>query len=210
MSEIDRPEFWDELYRQGTTGWDLGGSTPAFVQLLHSAGAPASGRMLVPGCGRGHDAILFARYGFDVLAVDYAASAVADAVRLARAQRVTCNFLVADLFDLPKQYPRYFDYVLEYVCFCAIPPDRRDEYVRAMAEVLRPDGELLGLFFPVLPAPGGPAGPGTAMAGPPFPMTEAEIRARFSARFDILRLAPTPHSIKPRQGRELLARFRRR
>lgn len=203
MSEIDRPEFWDELYRQGSAGWDLGGPTPAFVRLLHSAGAPAPGRMVVPGCGRGHDAVLFAQHGFEVLGVDYAASAVADAVRTARERRVTCNFLVADLFDLPTQYPNSFDYVLEYVCFCAIPPDRRDDYVHAMADVLRPGGELLGIFFPVVPG-------GAPLVGPPFPMTEAEIHTRFPARFDILHLAPTPHTIKPRQGRELLARFRRR
>lgn len=203
MAHADRPEFWDELYRQGAAGWDLGGPTPAFLELLKGPDAPSAGKMLVPGCGRGYDAVLFAQHGFDVTGVDYAPSAVEAARRLAEEKGVACTFRQDDLFALPAQYPGTFDYVLEYVCFCAISPQRRGEYVQAMADVLRPGGELIGLFFPVLAS-------GYAPDGPPFPMSDQEIRALFSAHFDILRLAPTPHTIKPRRGRELFARLRRR
>lgn len=203
MDHDDRPGFWEELYRLGATGWDLGGPTPAFVALLTGPDAPAPGRMVVPGCGRGYDAVLFAQHGFDVIGVDHAPSAVEAASRLAHETRVACAFLQEDLFTLPTRYPACFDYVLEYTCFCAINPNRRAEYVKVVADVLRPGGELLGLFFPVLPSD-------YLLAGPPFPASEQEIRDLFSARFTIERLAPTPHTIQPRQGRELLARFRRR
>ena len=201
--DVDRAGFWETQYRQGTTGWDLGGPTPAFVHLLSGPDPPVPGAMLVPGCGRGYDAILFAQHGFQVVGVDHAPSAVEAATRLALEEGVSCTFLEADLFTLPARYFETFDYVLEYTCFCAINPDRRSEYVQVVTDVLRPGGELLALFFPVLP-------PGYAVEGPPFPVSAQEVRNLFEGRFDIDRLGPTPHTITPRQGRELLARFRRR
>ncbi len=203
MTDVDRAEFWETHYRQGTTAWDLDGPTPAFFQLLAGPDAPAPGRILVPGCGRGHDAVLFARAGFEVTAVDYAPSAVAAARTLAAAAGTSGTFLQADLFSLPGRFTEAFDYVLEYTCFCAINPLRRAEYVEAIAAVLRPSGEVLALFFPVLP-------PGYPPEGPPFAVSEEDIHAFFERRFEIRLLAPTPHTITPRRGRELLGRLRRR
>jgi len=203
MDTVDGATFWETRYRSGTTPWDLGGPTPAFAQLLAESAAPTPGRLLVPGCGRGYDAVLFARHGFSVVGVDLAPTALAHAARLARDAGVTCTVVEVDLFDLAGRYPGAFDYVLEYTCFCAIDPVRRREYVQVLADCLRPGGWLLGLFFPVLP-------PGYPRDGPPFAVADAEIRALFADRFAIEHLAPTPHTIKPRRGRELLARFRRR
>ncbi|MGH2453362.1 MAG: methyltransferase domain-containing protein [bacterium] len=203
MTDVDRAEFWETQYRQGTAAWDLGGPTPSFVHLLAGPDAPAPGRMVVPGCGRGYDAVLFARAGFDVTGVDHAPSAVRAARALAAAEGAACTFLQADLFSLPGRFPAVFDYALEYTCFCAISPARRGEYVEVLAGVLRPGGEVLALFFPVLP-------PGYPPEGPPFAVSEEEIRALFGGLFEIIRLAPAPHSITPRRGRELLGRLRRR
>ena len=53
-------EFWEGRYQAGRTGWERGVPTPAFRRLLASDRAPVPGRVVVPGCGRGHDALLFA------------------------------------------------------------------------------------------------------------------------------------------------------
>src|SRR5438552_1618772 len=74
-----RTGFWESRYIVGNTGWDIGQPAPPFVDLLSGTDAPAPGSMIVPGCGRGHDAIFFAKHGFTVVGVDFAASAIADA-----------------------------------------------------------------------------------------------------------------------------------
>ncbi|KAI0721207.1 hypothetical protein C8Q72DRAFT_756942, partial [Fomitopsis betulina] len=48
--------------QQNATPWDAGQSQPPLKDLLASGEVdfPKSGRALVPGCGRGYDAILIA------------------------------------------------------------------------------------------------------------------------------------------------------
>jgi SAM-dependent methyltransferase len=203
MTDVDRAEFWEKLYQTASTGWDLGGPTPVFGHVLAGPDPPLPGKMLVPGCGRGYDALLFARAGFEVTGVDHAFSAVTAARALAEAEGTAATFLQADLFSLPARFTGTFNYVLEYTCFCAIAPTRRAEYVEVMAGLLRPGGEILALFFPVLP-------PGYGREGPPFAVSEEELQAYFGGRFEITHLAASPHTISPRRGRELLGRLRRR
>ena len=59
--------FWQEKYEQGETPWDKGEPSPGLVDFL--ADHNLNGRILVPGCGSGHDvrAIAFHRlYALDV------------------------------------------------------------------------------------------------------------------------------------------------
>jgi SAM-dependent methyltransferase len=197
--DISRPDFWEGAYQQDQTGWDLGQAAPPFVALLGGDDAPQPGRLLVPGCGRGPDALLFARHGFDVTGVDFAPSAVAAATAAARSAGLPVSFVEADLFTLGRRWPGRFDYVAEHTCFCAIDPARRPEYVEVVRDLLRPGGELLAIFYAH-----GRAG------GPPYTTTEAEIRALFEPRFIIGSLAPAVNSVPRRQGQELFGRLRRR
>ncbi len=183
---------WDARWIDGNTPWDLGDASPPFRSAIAEGLVGATGRALVPGCGAGHDARLLASTGFDVTGVDLSPNAAAHARQLAEDTGVAMDVRVADLFALPEELTE-FDLVLEHTCFCAIDPTRRDDYVRAVADALRPGGRLLGLFFTI-----------EVEEGPPFGATEAEIRHRFGARFtiDIARV-PTD-SIAPRLGREML------
>lgn len=198
-ASIDQAGFWEAAYQDGRAGWDLGEPAPPFVALLASSAAPVPGRLLVPGCGRGHDALLFARAGFDVTGVDFAPSAVAATRAAAAAAGLTVAVEETDLFTLGERWPACFDYVVEHTCFCAIDPARRRDYARTVHAVLRPGGELIALFYAH-----GRAG------GPPYATTAAEVRALFESFFVIETLASATNSAPRRQGEELFARLRRR
>ena len=195
-------DFWEGRYQEGRTGWDLGGPTPVFARLLEQPGAPLPpGAILVVGCGKGHDVLLFARHGFDALGVDFAPSAVETGTAAARSAGLAerARFEQADIFDLPQRYPAHFDYVLERACYCAIDPEDRRRYVDAMAAVLKPGGRLIGQFF---------LGP-QARPGPPFATTLGEIRDFFGAAFEVERL-DEPQTEGPLPGADLLVILRRR
>ncbi|WP_225885181.1 methyltransferase domain-containing protein [Leptolyngbya sp. KIOST-1] len=190
---------WEQRYQQGTPRWDLGQPAPAFQTLLTATDPPPPGPAIVLGAGRGHDALWFARHGFAVTAVDFAPSAIEALKEQAQGQNLPLRSLQRDMFDLLPEYAGQFAYAIEHTCFCAIDPDLRPAYVDLVADLLRPDGELLAVFFTH-----------KRSGGPPFGTTAAEVRQRFKLRFDILTLEPVANSVAARQGEEHWGRLRRR
>jgi SAM-dependent methyltransferase len=143
--DVNSARKWEADYARQTDGWDLGGPTPVFEHLLSTRQLPP-GRMIVLGAGRGHDARLFARHGFQVTAVDFASQAVQEMHRLAD-PAAPVEILQQDIFTLPETLVHSFDYVLEYTCFCAIDPARRAEYADLVTRLLKPNGLYIDLAF---------------------------------------------------------------
>ena len=196
-SDVNKPDFWEEIYQAGRAGWDLGGPTPALHRLLES-GEITPGRLIVLGAGRGHDARDFARHGFTVTAVDFAAEAVAAMRELADPSAPT-EIVQADIFNLPAELDHAFDVVLEYTCFCAINPARRGEYADVVARLIKPGGTYVALLFPLDQHKG----------GPPFAVSIDEALALFRKRKFRLRRREIPDdSVWQRRGLEELLVFR--
>jgi SAM-dependent methyltransferase len=191
------PEYWENRYQEGTTRWDLGRAAPPLQSFLNSTQVPPVGKIAVLGCGRGYDAILFAQHGFEAIGFDFASSAIADATALAQASGSSAKFMQRDIFELPAEFPHEFDYVLEHTCFCAIDPSLRSAYVKLARNILRSQGELIGLFWAH-----------TRPGGPPFGATTEEIQQLFAPDFNILSLELVTNSIPERQGDEYLGHFR--
>ena len=195
---VNSARKWEADYARKTDGWDLGRPTPVFKRILSSREL-IPGRMIVLGAGRGHDARLFARHGFQVIAVDFASQAVQEMQRLADPE-APVEVLQHDIFTLPETLNHSFDYVLEYTCFCAIDPKRRDEYADLVARLLKPNGLYIDLAFPLDGRKG----------GPPFAVTEAEIFDLFQKRgFELLSRERPAESVSLRRHAEELFIFQK-
>lgn len=153
---------WDRRYREGRDGWELGQPAPPLERFLlrHRLAPRPPGRVLVPGCGRGHEVALLAEAGFSAVGLDLSALALEEARQLHGTDRPGLQWLQADLLD-PAALERAglaaasLDGVLEHTCFCAINPAQRPTYMDTIARLLRPGGWLLGLFW-CHGRPGGP------------------------------------------------------
>lgn len=190
-----KPDFWEARYQENTARWDIGQAAPAFRELMESSDRPQPGRMAVLGAGRGHDALWFAAHGFEVMGFDFAPSAIAQAQALATQTRSSAQFQQHDIFQLPTSFHQSFDYVLEHTCFCAIAPEQRPAYMEVVRQLLRPGGELIGLFW-AHDRPG----------GPPFGSKIEEIQALFSLGFEVRSLQAVTQSVPNRQNEEYLLR----
>ena len=197
MARVSVPEFWEEVYARGGDGWELGAPAPPLVDFFATARLNGA-RVVVPGCGRGHDARFLAGLGYDTVGFDFSPAALAAARTLAEREGSAARFEQRDVFGLGRELPNAFDGAWEYTCFCAIDPARRAEYVTSLAGTIRPGGWLLGCFYPLR---------GNA-AGPPFPVSTDGVRRALRPAFRVERAFPPPRSARGRQGREwmLLAR----
>ncbi|MCZ7556827.1 MAG: TPMT family class I SAM-dependent methyltransferase [Bacteroidia bacterium] len=212
MSEVNLPEFWDEAYRSERDGWDMGTPTPVFDDILRRNGLDLreiggadfrltdhAPRAALPCSGRGYDALLFARYGFDVTAIDFSSEALKHLRELTPTpERLT--LLHADLFDMPGDVRGSFHLIVEYTCVCAVDPSRRAELVRATHALLRPDGYALMLLFPIDGRPG----------GPPFSIDVDVWKQLMSPYFNLTFECTPTTSVKPRMGRERLMMWKKK
>lgn len=185
------PTDWEEQYRSGDTPWEKGAPSPGLVDFLANNRLP--GRVLVPGCGFGHDVRALASSGEEVVGIDIAPLAIAGAKRFPRAGNE--SYAVADLFALPTPLRRAFDWVWEHTCFCAIALSQRAAYVESIAGALKPGGHLLAIFY---------LDPGNDSPdeGPPFGVNIPELNRLFSPRFDLVREWLPQHAYPGREGRE--------
>lgn len=188
---MNMPTDWESRYRSGDMPWEKGAAHPALIAFLKSN--PVHGRVLVPGCGLGHDVRALAATADEVVGIDLATSAVAGAK--AHPAVGGERYLRADLFALPASLRGAFDVVFEHTCFCAIDPDRRADYVAAVASALRPGGCLLAVFYL---DPG--LDPGES--GPPFGVTREELDAHFGTQFKTVREWEPAATYPGREGRE--------
>jgi len=185
------PVNWEERYRVGDTPWDEGYAAPGLTEFLERH--PILGEILVPGSGPGHDVRALAAQGkgVRVLGLDLSPTAVRLAESFPRAGGET--YEVGDLFHLPPSWSEGFDWVVEHTCFCAIPPEARADYVRAIERVLKPGGRYFAVFYL------NPAAP----KGPPHGVSREEIDHLFHARFRLLEEWRPVGAFEGREGREL-------
>lgn len=194
MTSPDTSAFWDDKYRENNAGWDIKSPTPVFIELLDSDRLLKPGKILITGSGKGYDAVLAAKGGFDVYAIDFSLEAIKFSQALAEKENVNINFIHEDIFKLNSLYENYFDYVYDYVMFCAISPDRREEYARKIASFLKSGGQFIIILFPIEDRSG----------GPPYAVNISEFYDLFSRYLQLKFSSKKINSVKPRKGREIL------
>jgi SAM-dependent methyltransferase len=198
--------FWQARFESGTTPWDRGAPHPRLVAAVAS-GELAPCRILVPGCGAGHEVGFLAQHGFEVTGLDYAPAAVARArERLAAAGAAGpgAGVVLADALDWHA--PRPFDAIHEQTCLCALHPDHWVRYAGQLHRWLAPGGRLFALFAQ-MPREGALTG---LIEGPPYHCDVNAMRALLPAdRWDWPR-PPYPRVPHPAGFAELAAVLVRR
>ena len=190
---------WESRYTLGDTPWDKGLPHPALEEWLVKH--PLCGKVLVPGCGAGHDVRAISENPDSlVVGMDIAPSAI----QRARAHPATGSeiYVLGDFLAGEAAPLGPFDAIFEHTCFCAIPPTRRGDYVHAASAALRPGGIFLGVFF------GNPENPDPH--SPPFRCPPEEVDRFFALDFEFVSSSDSFAPYPERAGREYLRVFRRR
>ncbi|KAI8537182.1 hypothetical protein RHMOL_Rhmol09G0005000 [Rhododendron molle] len=177
LVQSDHSGGWEKCWEQELTPWDLGQPTPVIVHL-HQTGALPKGRTLVPGCGSGYDVGAIACPERYVVGVDLSDKAIKKAVEVSSdcIRIYGLIFLFVEPLDtrLNGKLCRFF---------CAIEPGMRSAWASRMQYLLKPDGELITLMFPI----------SDHVGGPPYKVSIAEY---YSALYVVMKRCCTPWGLK--------------
>lgn len=180
-------EYWNERYKNSTTGWDLGQVSPPIKEYVDQL-KEKSIKILIPGCGNAYEAEYLHQQGFtNIHLLDFANEPLFEFKK-----RVT-DFPETHLHqdDFFKHQGEY-DLIIEQTLFCAIDPSLRPEYVKTAKRLLAPNGKLVGLLFNR-----------EFEGGPPFGGSVEEYQSQFSKEFKFVKMEECYNSVAPRMGSEL-------
>ncbi len=184
--------FWDNKYKSGETGWDIGYiSTPLkkyFDQLTNK-----ELKILIPGGGNSYEAEYLHKLGFkNVYVVD-----ISSTVLINFQKRVPSfpnhHLIKTDFFGLKDS----FELIIEQTFFCAIHPSLRPKYASKMSELLFNNGKLVGLLFNIP----------LFDDHPPFGGTKKEYILYFKPYFKLEIIEDSYNSILERRPNELFIKF---
>lgn len=135
---FDTVSRFDSAYETHTAPWVIGEPQPAVVALEKSGLLRSP--ILDIGCGLGEHSILLTRLGRQVLGIDFAPHAVAQARANAAARGVDAHFEVGDAFDIDAATT--YDTILDSALFHIFDDADRARYVESLRGVCRPGGYL--------------------------------------------------------------------
>ena len=99
------------------------------------------------GCGAGNYAIYLSEKGFDVTGVDFSNTAIKIAEENAKARRVKCKFITADVVDQLSEISGRWDFAYDWGLLHHILPEHREKYVKNVYGILNPKAKYLSLCF---------------------------------------------------------------
>ncbi|MBK8503474.1 MAG: methyltransferase domain-containing protein [Saprospiraceae bacterium] len=188
-------DYWEDRYRGGYTGWDLGHASSAMRHIIDQLD-DKNLKILIPGAGNGYEATYLNNRGFkNVFLLDWAAAPL-EAFQKENPDFPKKQLLHQDFFLMSGS----FDLILEQTFFCALNPVLRPDYVKKMSEILNKNGFIRGVLFRVP----------LYEDRPPFGGSAEEYRDLFEELFDILLLQDCIMSEPDRLGMEVEFSFQKR
>ena len=186
--EIINKEYWDNKYISNEIGWDIGYVSTPIKEYLDQL-SDKTLDILIPGCGSAWEAEYSLEQGFkNTQVIDISDQAVS------RFQKRVPNFLKENIFNADFfSHSKKYDLIIEQTFFCALPPSMREDYVKKIHELLKPNGKLVGLLFNIE----------LFKDHPPFGGSLNEYQSLFSPLFNIKKMETAYNSITPRKDTEL-------
>lgn len=165
--------FWEEKYIQQDTGWDMGEVSPPLKAFFDGL-TDKNQQILIPGAGNAYEAAYLHQNDFTNVHVLDISHPPLDRFKNNYPSFPKNHIHQANFFNFEGQ----FDIIIEQTFYCAIPPDKRDEYVHKMHSLLKNKAHLVGLLFDF---------PLTE-EGPPYGGSKEEYQIRFQEYFDFQKL----------------------
>lgn len=186
-----KAEFWLQRWREGSTPWNEGVPNAALRRHLDCLNLQPGDRVFVPLCGKAEDMWWLHEQGFDVLGIDLSPIAGREflgAHGLAFTETQHARYVLiespgfrlfaGDFFALDAGDLEGVAAIYDRAALVALPPPERQRYARHLTELLEAPILLISMEYPE-----------HEIEGPPFPVSEQDIRELFGKRRRVQHLA---------------------
>lgn len=183
------PDYWLERWQKNEIGFHQAETNFHLQEFWARLGIPKSGPVLVPLCGKSRDMLWLRAQGHPVFGVEISALAVQSFFSENTLQpTITLDgaferwdadgltLLRGDFFDLSAAQLGTVTGVYDRASLVALPPELRQRYARHLCNKLPPTAPVLLVTMDYEQA---------QMPGPPFSVSEAEVRALYSEHYDV-------------------------
>ncbi len=178
---------WNQAYLNQETPWNMNANNPLFEKHASKLLRESGPDWLIPGAGHGHEITYFESHSKKVTAFDLSLQAQKEFQKLY--PKSSCDYRVEDFFDSSL---KTFDVVIENYFFVALDPAMRQKTLQRIHTLLKNKGFYAGVFFTR-----------SSQQGPPFGLSEWELRAHVEHLFEIKEWIRSPFSHPKRQDMEL-------
>lgn len=186
-------EFWHERWKKNEIGFhqeNINAYLKQFSQKLHIRNGQ---RIFVPLCGKSRDMLWLQSQGYSVIGTELSPLAVEAFFnenglqatqtakgKLTRWQSGTIEVLCGDFFDVHSSDLNGVTGVYDRASLIALPPEIRECYARHLISMLPPQDARILLITMEYPK--------EEMQGPPFTVTEKEVKKLYGLDFQIEKL----------------------
>ena len=183
------PDFWLQRWHDNQIGFHQNKPTPLLLKHWPAIGMPVGATVFVPLAGKSLDMVWFASQGYRVLGVELSPLAIKQfisehgIVPEVRESKYGTHYIAGnveiiqgDVFALDAEALQDCSVVFDRAALIALPAELRKRYVDEVYSLLPQGcrGLLITLEYPQ-----------HEKQGPPFSVTEAEVRERFEAQWHV-------------------------
>jgi methyl halide transferase len=199
MNRSVTENYWTNRYQDHNTGWDIGYPSTPFKEYINQL-SDKSIRILIPGAGNAYEAEYLLQQGFSNVFVMDISKIPLDNFAQRNPNFPKAQLIEIDFFEHQEQY----DLILEQTFFCSFEPteSNRNNYVKKMAELLTPNGKLVGVWFNIPLIKGN-------VDKRPFGGNKKEYLSYLEEYFETKVFEKCYNSIAPRAEQELFGIFKK-
>lgn len=192
--------FWQERWESGQIGFHEGKTNALLAK--HAGKLDDQKRVLVPLSGKSQDLWFLAKREHEVVGVEFVERAAKatfaqagvgyDVEPLGKYRALKGGGvvqLVGDFFDATPNVVGIFDAAYDRAALTAVDPPMRRKYVDVLASLLAPGAPVLLVTMTY---------DQKLVAGPPWSLSDDEVRALFAASFDVERIEARDAEPSPR------------
>lgn len=182
------PDFWHERWEKNQIGFHEGETNALLKEHFGNLGLARGSRVFLPLCGKTQDIAWLLRQGYRVAGVELSGTAInqlfADLTLvpeitepgpLKRYSASGIDIFVGDIFDLTADALGPVDAIYDRAALVALPREMRTTYATHLTRLTATAPQFLITF----------TYDQSRMEGPPFSVSEDEVRRLYESRYEI-------------------------